>query len=76
MMAHIELQNVSRAFGKEQERVLAVDGVSLTIEKGEIRCLVGESGCGKSTTRQDDRRAVAALRRAYSFRRQADRPAE
>ncbi len=50
MMAHIELQNVSRAFGKEQERVLAVDGVSLTIEKGEIRCLVGESGCGKSTT--------------------------
>ena len=49
-MAHIELQNVSRAFGKEQERVLAVDGVSLTIEKGEIRCLVGESGCGKSTT--------------------------
>ncbi len=50
MMAHIELQNVSKAFGKEPERVLAVDGVSLAIEKGEIRCLVGESGCGKSTT--------------------------
>ncbi len=49
-MAHIELQNVSRAFGKGKERVLAVDSVSLAIERGEIRCLVGESGCGKSTT--------------------------
>lgn len=29
---------------------MAVDSVSLAIEKGEIRCLVGESGCGKSTT--------------------------
>jgi peptide/nickel transport system ATP-binding protein len=49
-MAQIELHQVSRAFGKGSQRVLAVDTVSLAIEKGEVRCLVGESGCGKSTT--------------------------
>lgn len=49
-MALIELRNVSRAFGKRSERVLAVDSVSFSIDQGEVRCLVGESGCGKSTT--------------------------
>jgi len=46
----IELQNVSRFFGKGKEQVTAVDDISLAIEPGEIVCLVGESGCGKSTT--------------------------
>jgi len=36
-------------FGKE-EYVRAVDGVSYDVRKGEILCLVGESGCGKTTT--------------------------
>lgn len=36
-------------FSKHLETVKAVDGVTLSIEKGSILGLVGESGCGKST---------------------------
>ena len=37
-------------FGKNKKILTAVDGINITINKGESFGLVGESGCGKSTT--------------------------
>lgn len=37
-------------FAREQEQVYAVDGVSFAVQPGETLGIVGESGCGKSTT--------------------------
>ncbi len=36
-------------FHRKQEAVHAINGVDLQVQKGEALCVVGESGCGKST---------------------------
>ena len=44
----IELRNVSKSF--DSGNTNAVNNVSFSVEKGEILGLIGESGCGKTTT--------------------------
>src|SRR3954453_15614692 len=52
----VEVENLKKHFalnsgflGRNPAMVKAVDGVSFAINPGETLCLVGESGCGKST---------------------------
>ena len=47
----LEVENLRVSFPAEGgHRVHAVDGVSFTLDRGEMLALVGESGCGKSLT--------------------------
>lgn len=49
MQPIIEIQNVTKRFGKNENGTLALSDVSLKINAGEFVSLIGPSGCGKST---------------------------
>lgn len=46
----LELKKISKYYEKGKQIIKAVDGIDLELNKGETLGLVGESGCGKSTT--------------------------
>ncbi len=46
----LEVNNLTTQFHTDDGTVTAVDGVSFSIQKGEVLGIVGESGCGKSAT--------------------------
>ena len=48
-MAIVSLQNVSKDYLTDGQRVPALHNVSLEVERGQFVALVGRSGCGKST---------------------------
>lgn len=48
--AFLKVENLVTQFFTQKGIVKALDGVNLSIKKGEVLGLVGESGCGKSVT--------------------------
>lgn len=50
-MSHLlEVKELTTAFAGDFGNNISVDHVSFYVDKGEIVCIVGESGCGKSVT--------------------------
>ncbi len=48
-MEFLKIDELCKVYGKEENRVVALDHVSLCIEKGEFTAVIGTSGSGKST---------------------------
>ena len=61
---HVRFPVFGGVIPRKRAEVRAVDGVSLTLRRGETIGLVGESGCGKTTVG----RAIVNILRAMSYR--------
>ena len=48
-MEFLRVEDLCKVYGKGENKVTALDHVSLTIEKGEFTAIIGSSGSGKST---------------------------
>lgn len=49
MQKIIDISNVRRVYRMGEEKIIALDNINLSVEKGECICLLGTSGSGKST---------------------------
>lgn len=48
-MEFLKVENLCKVYGKDENQVIALDNISLTIDKGEFTAIIGSSGSGKST---------------------------
>ena len=48
-MSIIKVENLSKVYGKKDNKVIALDNVNIEVEKGEFVAVIGASGSGKST---------------------------
>ena len=48
-MEILKVENLTKIYGKDNNKVVALDHVSFSVEKGEFVAIVGASGSGKST---------------------------
>ena len=48
-MSQIVVNNIKKYYGKKDNIVKAVDGISLEVENGKFTAIIGTSGSGKST---------------------------
>ena len=48
-MEFLEVKELCKVYGRGESQVVALDHVSLSIEKGEFTAIIGSSGSGKST---------------------------
>ena len=48
-MAILETKNLIKIYGRGENEVHALDGISITVNEGEFVAIVGTSGSGKST---------------------------
>src|SRR3954463_959228 len=49
MVSTLEINQVSKTFINENERVHVLDNIDLSVKEGEFLTIIGPSGCGKST---------------------------
>ncbi|MBS9780256.1 MAG: ABC transporter ATP-binding protein [Moraxellaceae bacterium] len=54
---YLTVSKLSVSYGKKNNKINVVNGLNLSLEKGEIGCFLGYSGCGKTTAL----RAIAGL---------------
>lgn len=48
-MEFLKIENLCKVYGKGENQVMALDHISLTMEKGDFTAIIGASGSGKST---------------------------
>lgn len=48
-MEILKIENLTKVYGKGENQVRAVDGISFSVEKGQFVAIIGPSGSGKST---------------------------